>query len=681
MNTKETTNKHINKQKYDFCFRRWSRKSYGIFNSLGKVVKIGAVVFSFGTALLRPDTLSAQVNQADSLSEKEVVLDEVLVSDSRAASFLAPQLVTAVFSKKEIEQAAVQTLQDLLLYVQSVDVRMRGSNGVQADISLRGGTFDQTIILLNGINITDPQTGHHSLINPIPIEIIERIEVLGGTSSLNYNTIGFTGCINIVTQTAENNAADLSLSAGMYGFVRASLNYFMCLKKWNLTLSGDLNKSDGFIENTDYLHGNAFFRLQYKDKKKGNFDLQGGFQQKNYGANSFYSAKYKDQYEQNRVFLTSGTYQIIVQKWKFWTNAYLRNHYDHFELFRKDAPAWYSGHNNHQTIVFGVNAQTAYRYKWGNTSFGVDFRQEYLLSNTLGEILAKPVAVSFVDDTAFYSKQKTRQHIGLQILQTYQQGIFKTSLGGKITFSNDYGINGSLGWNGILFLPKKWELNYFVQNTYRLPTFTDLYYNSPTQVSNPYLQPEQAVAAEIGLNWTPAKWKTALNLFYRYGFRIIDWVRVSSEEQWVCKNTTHVQAMGADVSVAYFPKSRYISQIGLQYSYLFVNKDTNAYHSLYATDYLRHQIKFSFHHRIGWKFYAAWQLNYHNRAGTYLEINTNAEQSYKPYLLCNLKISLKLETVTIFAEANNLFNSKYFDLGNIPQPGIWIKGGIGVKIE
>ena len=673
--------RHINKVKYDFCFRKWTRKSYGIFNSLGKVIKIGVLVSGFGTVILRPNSLSAQVNQTDSLPDKEVVLDGLIVSGSKADGFLAPQLITAVISRNEIEQAAVQTLQDLLLYVQSVDVRMRGSNGVQADVSLRGGTFDQTTILLNGINITDPQTGHHSLNNPIPIEIIERIEVLSGTSSLTYNTVGFTGCINIVTITPENNAADLSLSAGMYGYVRASLNYFMCLKKWTLTISGDINKSDGFIENTDYLHGNTFFRLQYKDKKKGNFDLQGGFQQKNFGANSFYSARYKDQYEQTRVFLASGSYQLIVQKWKFWANAYCRNHYDHFQLFRYDAPAWYSGHNNHQTLVIGANAQTAYRYKWGNTSFGVDFRQEQLLSNTLGDDLAKPVSVSFVDDNAFYTKHKIRQHVGFQLQQTYQQGIYKTSLGGKINISNDYGINGSLGWNGILYLPKKLELNYFVQNTYRLPTFTDLYYNSPTQVSNPYLQPEQAIAAEIGLNWMPAKWKTSLNLFYRYGFRIIDWVRITSEEKWFSQNTTHVQAMGTDVSATYFPKNSYISLIGLQYSYLFVNKDTNAYHSLYATDYLRHQIKLNFHHKIVWKLYAGWQFNYHDRKGTYLNINTNTEQPYKPYLLCNLKINLKLEKINVFVEANNLFNSKYFDLGNIPQPGIWIKAGISVKIE
>jgi iron complex outermembrane receptor protein len=358
----------------------------------------------------------------------------------------------------------------------------------------------------------------------------------------------------------------------------------------------------------------------------------------------------------------------------------MRNHYDHFELFRNEAPIWYAGHNNHQTLILGTNASVMHHYKKSSTHFGVDFRQERLLSNTLGEILEKPVPVSFVENTAFYSHYKMRQHLGFQLLQTFFLNRYKTSLGGKITFSNDYGINGYLGWDGELSLPKKLRISYFVQNTYRLPTFTDLYYNSPTQVSNPHLKPEQAIAAQTGLDWEPARWKTSLSLFYRYGFRIIDWVRTDSEEKWFCQNTTHVQAMGADVSATYFPKNTYFTQITAQYSYLFVNKDITAYHSLYATDYLRHQLKLNLHHKIAWKLYAGWQFNYHNRAGTYLDIQTNTEQAYKPYLLCNLKINLKLEKAAVFVEANNLFNSKYFDLGNIPQPGIWIKGGISVSV-
>jgi iron complex outermembrane receptor protein len=111
-----------------------------------------------------------------------------------------------------------------------------------------------------------------------------------------------------------------------------------------------------------------------------------------------------------------------------------------------------------------------------------------------------------------------------------------------------------------------------------------------------------------------------------------------------------------------------------------VTKNSNGYLSLYATDYLRNQVKLSVHHRICWKLYAGWQFNFQERMGTYLDNETNTEQSYKPYLLCNLKISLRLKQADVFIEATNLFNTNYFDLGNIPQPGMWIKGGITVNV-
>ncbi|MCL2131853.1 MAG: TonB-dependent receptor plug domain-containing protein [Lentimicrobiaceae bacterium] len=677
--------KRSSKLKYDFCFRRWNRKAYSVFNSLRKVIKVGTLAFSFGAAILRPCSVSAQETHTDSLADKEMELEEFVVPAKIAIS--NPCIVSVLY-QTEIEQAAVETLQDLLLYVQGIDIRMRGNNGVQADVSFRGGTFDQITVLLNGINITDPQTGHHSFNIPVPIELIEKIVVYENPFTLTANAVGFTGIIDIITKTPEKNAVDLSLSAGMYGFVRASISNIFRIKKWNFALGGDINKSDGFTDNTDYLHGNAFFSLQYEDKKKGSFDLQGGFQQKNFGANSFYSASYKEQYEQTRVFLASGSYRLtFLEKWQFDANAYMRNHYDHFELFRNEAPTWYAGHNNHQTLVIGANTGISYFFSDKNiTRFGIDFRQERLLSNTLGDALPKPVPVSFADETAFYSKHKIRQHIGFQVQEIFSNtwGVHQIShralLGGKINISNDYGVDGCLGWDGVFYLPKRWELKYLVQNSYRLPTFTDLYYNSPSQKSNPDLQPEQAIASKIGLGWKYKRWTTDLTLFYRYGFRIIDWVRISSDEQWTCQNTTHVQAMGTDVSATYFPKKSYVTRIEIQYSYLFVNKDTQNYHSLYATDYLRHQVKLNVLHRIAWKLYAGWQFNFHSRAGSYLDIQTNTEQPYKAYLLCNLKISLKLEKADIFLEANNLFNQKYFDFGNISQPGIWIKGGIAVQV-
>ena len=656
------TKRNIRKS-YDFCFRHWTRTSYAVFNSLQKVVKIGVLSVSCSFLSLYPQFLFSQntANVDTLLNEREAVLDEVVIAGSKASVFAAPQQITAVISRSEIEQAGVETLQDLLLYVQGVDLRTRGNNGIQADVSLRGGTFDQTMVLLNGINLTDPQTGHFSLNIPIYTEAIERIEILEGIGSMAYNTVAFSGCINIITRTPEDNIFDLSLCAGMFGTIHSTINSHFRVKKLYFTLGGNINRSEGFAENTDFLHGSLFFRMLYKDSKKGIFDLQGGFQGKEYGANSFYSARYKEQYEQIRVFFTSASYNVMIKNWKIGTNAYVRGHYDQFRLFRYESPEWYAGHNYHENMFGGLNLHAAHNYKWGNTAIGIDFKKENIFSTNLGNELVAPIPVFAPKDSIFYTNGKNREHIGFQFQQNFILKNFKTSVGVRGNWCQDYGINWNIGTNGVWFFPRKFEVNYFIQSVYRLPTFTDLYYSSVSQTGNPSLQPEQAIVGLVGISWKPERWEFGITTFYRYGFKIIDWIRQSLEENWFCENLTHVQATGMDFSIKFIPKKGYFSQIGMQYNYLYVAKNSQGYHSLYATDYLRNQVKFHAHHKIYRNFSAHWQFNFQDRTGTYLDFETNTEKTYRPYLLCNLKINMKLEKVNVFLEASNLFNRKYFD--------------------
>ena len=673
------TNK-ITKSRHDFCFRRWTRASYAVFNSLHKVVKMGVISGSCSFLSLCFHSLSAQT-PIDTLSNKEIVLEEVSVVPDKPIQTIVLRQAISYITRNEIEQAGVETLQDLLLYVQGVDLRTRGSNGIQADVSLRGGTFDQTIVLLNGINLTDPQTGHFSLHIPIHVEAIERIEVLEVPGLESCHAIAFSGCINIITRTPEENIFDLSVTGGMYGFIRAAANSHVRVKKFYFTLGGDINRSEGFTENTDYLQGNAFFRMLYKDRKYGTIDFQTGYQNKQFGANSFYSAAYKEQYEHTRVWFAGLNYSLKIDEWSIASSIYFRQHKDRFELFRHESPSWYTGHNYHKTILGGANVQAIrYYFKKGYTSIGMDYREENIWSNNLGETMDIPVAVFADKDSIFYDKTGKRQHLGLQLRQGFLWKNGEVSLTARGNLCKEYGFNWNLSTNVIWRLPKKIELNGFVQNVYRLPTFTDLYYQGANQMGNRNLQPEQAIVAGINSFWKPKQWNVGISMFYRYGFQIIDWVRLSLDDNWYCKNMTNVQAAGVDVSAVYFPKHEYLSQVGIQYNYLYVVKNSFDYHSLYATDYLRNQIKLHVHHKIYWKLYAAWQFNFQDRKGTYLDYESNTEKHYQPYVLCNLKLMLRLDKVQVFAEATNLFNSKHFDLGNIPQPGIWVKGGISVNV-
>ena len=165
-------------------FRRFDRKRYAAFRSMHKVINIGVVTASMLLFAL-PDTAQAQktIEPNRTGEEASVELEEVEVTASRApiARNQATKIVT-VIPAREIATAPVTSIQDLLEYAAGIDVRQRGEGGTQADISIRGGTFDQIAVLLNGVNLSNPQTGHYSF--DLPVESLGHRAHRGGIRPL-----------------------------------------------------------------------------------------------------------------------------------------------------------------------------------------------------------------------------------------------------------------------------------------------------------------------------------------------------------------------------------------------------------------------------------------------------------------------------------------------------------------
>ena len=188
-------------------FRQFTRKGYALFACLGRVVTIGVLsVATLESATAAHRHVSTDVERVDSMQvmQKEATLDDVEVTGSRAPLALgqAARMVT-VLSREEIQAAPVQSINDLLKMAVGVDVRQRGPIGAQTDIGIRGSTSEQITILLNGINICDPQTGHNAFDLPCDVSDIVRIEVLEGPAARVYGTSSLVGAINIVTRDAE----------------------------------------------------------------------------------------------------------------------------------------------------------------------------------------------------------------------------------------------------------------------------------------------------------------------------------------------------------------------------------------------------------------------------------------------------------------------------------------------
>ncbi len=661
---------------------------------MGKIVKIGVLSVTCSILVMRSQPLMAQGGTKSSSDTLKTVLDELVVTAGRTTPFQPLVRVVAVIQQKEIERAAVQNLTDLLRYIQGTDLRSRGSEGVQADINILGGTFDQTMVMINGINFTDPQTGHHSLNIPVEISQIESIEILQGPGAWSNGSVAYSGAINIKTKNPSSTGVEVSLSGGEYGYLKGGANIGFSVGKsrkegsgkiWKLygQAGGGYTQSDGYTKNTDFGVANFFTNITFSNINHS-IAFQAGFQEKNFGANSFYTVAYPEQYESTKLFLSSIQYLYQKGRWQIQASLYQRRLFDRFELFRYEAPAWYGGHNYHQNDILGLNAQAAYRWgKPGTSIIGADYRFEHIYSTGMGDLLSSGKPAPF-EDNIEYLKGKGREIPSLYLKHLIQLEKWRFTAGilasNTYNSGNDnYGTRLYAGFAAAYEFNPNLEANGWVNNSFRNPTYTDLYYKSPTQNGNMNLKPEEAIAAQLGVKLTKNNLHSSLSAFYRYGYRIIDWTRKSGSDKWQASNITDIRSAGIEFNANLSWKESFVNQAGISYTYLNVAKESGSFHSLYATDYLRHKASAFVDHNVFSRLTARWDLTFQKRNGTYMGAS-GVEVPYKSFALADLKLMWREKRYRIFLEATNIFNTDYLYIGNLPQPGRWIKAGIGLNL-
>src|SRR3712207_130392 len=301
--------KQFNTRRTPLRFKQFNRKGYSLFAALGKEVLIGVLSVSTLTYAKASGISTDTQLEHDSLSREEVKLDEVIVSASRAPlTALQSAKIVAVISHDDILRAEATSINDVLKLATGVDVRQRGGFGVQTDISINGGTFDQITILLNGVNLSNPQTGHNAADFPVSLADIDHIEVLEGASARVFGSSAFSGAINIVTRPEATTGVRIGTEGGSYGTWGAEAAVSLAPTKASLRLANQLSagftRSDGGTENSDFRKRRMFYQGQLRTAVVS-LDWQAGIASQDYGANTFYSAKYNNQYEETRRYMGS----------------------------------------------------------------------------------------------------------------------------------------------------------------------------------------------------------------------------------------------------------------------------------------------------------------------------------------------------------------------------------------
>ncbi len=667
---------------------RWNqfrRGGFCAFASLKRQICIGVLSIStLGVAAqAQGESRHEQPQQTLDDNAEQREMTEVTVSGTMAPlTQLQSARIVAVLSRKDIEQAGAQSINDLFKLASGVDVRQRGGFGIQTDISIDGGIHDQISILLNGVNINNPQTGHLSADFPVAIDDIERIEVLEGAASRVYGGQSFGGAINIVTRRSKESNASASIEGGMHTTFQGNARVELITGKWANRLSGGGGRSNGGTDNSQWQKGQLFYQGDYTSQAV-DINWQFGFSKKNYGANTFYSAAYPDQYERNERYLLSAGLQT-KGRICFTSQVYWQGNYDNFELIHNTT----TGENFHRSEAYGIKIGGYTNWWGGRTAIGADIRQEGILSTNLGDDLDAEHYVNVRgEDGIQYTRHDNRTIVSYNMEHNILLSRWTISLGvmGSMATSVDHRHRFYPGAD-IAYRPGGgWKLFASYNRGYRLPSFTELYYKSATHQGNRGLKPETNNSFQLGVQYNRYGILGTLRGFYHRGQGIIDWVMYDATDTYH-STAFNLDNLGVQATARVdFPtlmgKNTWVRQLDLGYTYIHQTRhdDQQIFKSNYALEYLRHKFTASLHHRIYDRLSATWSLRWQDRMGQY--VSQGNAVNYSPYATLDVKLQWTAPRYSVYVQGTNITNQRYHDIGNVPQPSAWVMAGVKANIK
>jgi vitamin B12 transporter len=577
--------------------------------------------------------VTAQENKPKIDSLQEVIISSTRIDLPFSKNSRTIQLITA----EDMKKAGVTNVADALQQIAGIDIRRRGTNGTQADLYIRGGSFDQTLLLVDGIKVDDAQTGHHTMNLALPIEVIKRIEIIKGPAARIFGQNAFNGAINIITKDVPDTDVSLSVQGGSYNQFNAAVTAGISLDDSSHIIHYSKNTSEGYRYNTDFDNQNFVLKSTF-NKKNLPIAMLISLSDRNFGANGFYASPAAiNQYEETMASLIG--FSTVIKKGNFtWKpRVYWRRNEDEY-VFVRNNPSIYR--NLHISNKIAAELNGSYTSNIGVTGFGIETAKVYLSSNNLG------------DNNRFVSTLFLEHR-----LELFDNKMDITP-GVAVTYFSDFkffafpGID--IGYQVLDNLRVYGNLGY----TYRVPTFTDLNYQSPTTIGNPDLEPEKAFSQEIGLKWNVARLNASVAVFNRDSNRLIDYVKMQNSDPWQPQNIQDVTTKGFETQLDYaFTINSFNQKVQLGYSFLddTIKQSTFTF-SQYSVNSLKHQVVGSYYMQFFKNFTNSILYRYSERT------------SGDSYSVVDLGAAYTLKAFEFSLFANNIFNAEYTETNFVPMP-------------
>ena len=551
------------------------------------------------------------------------------------------------------QSLAAESPQDLLRQDSSVFLEERGAGGGQADLVLRGGSFEQTLVLLNGFRINAAQTSHHNLDLPVPLEAMESIQVLEGAGSTLHGVDALSGVVDFLTAAPDHDSIFLRGGEGSFESNEETMLAGATHGRWSGRVTGERNFSEGFMTDRDYRNEDASAE-SWLAPRLGLLDLIFAVSDRSFGANQFYG----DYPSWER---TKGWFGGVRQDLGTKTEAAFayRRHTDEFVLFRDD-PAIYE--NNHIDGSWQGSLRRTENLPAGTLLLmGLEADGDSIHSNNLG-LHARNRGAGYVDLDLRPAKKRWSLSVGAreEIFSGGAQAVFSPELAGSFRVAKSLKLRATGGYG------------------FRIPTYTDLYYSDPSTLGNANLKPESAWTGDGGADWTPsAKVTLSATGFYSQQHDTIDYVKSAvpnpylppscPENIWCADNLNGLHFAGIETSFTWIPKKSQTVRI----EWTALHGGQTALHGLESEYVFNYPVE-NIH--ASW----TWAMGHEIVLTNAVQLAQRYQQTVYP--VWDATITRDAWKVRPYLRLLNASNTGYQEITGVNMPPRTIMGGIAVQL-
>jgi iron complex outermembrane receptor protein len=548
-----------------------------------------------------------------------------------------------IITRQQIESLPVHSIADVLRLASSIDVRARGTRGVQTDFALRGATFGQMLMLVDGVRLNDAQSGHHNGDIPVPLDLVERIEVLYGPGSSLFGADAVGGTINVVTRRESTEAA--AIEGGSFGLAAGRAQADVARGDVRESAGVSFDRSDGFMYDRDFKQAIARSRTTFGSRT----GLSISYLWKEFGANNFYGGSAPSREWTNQTLLAADHRFGEIGGWSIDGQASYRTHGDRF-VFNQLMPALSDNRHRTHAVLVSANGSRAVAGR-GSLTVGLEGGGDWIRSTNLGDHETSRISA--------YGEWRQEVGAGVQLESLLRVDTYDE-------FGTSWNPSFGVGW----WATPSVRLRGSVARAFRVPTFTERYYSDPANLAREDIGPETAWAEEAGADVIlRGGWLLQTSVFTRQDEDVIDWLRPTTADRWQTYNVRDVDTLGIEIGVQKTLGSGIF--LHAQYTAIDVDAATVDQLSKYVLDYAPQSFTAAAAVPLPVGFRVAPRVEYRRRSRS---------TGTSDYVLLDTRLGRRINRMfDLFVDGTNLFDVDYQEIAGVAMPGAAVSISLAVS--